>query len=108
MKAVVSAAGANFRFTANGIQEAIVEAGFTPRLRNQQYELTHRSHAADVLRFHLDHFPISDFSAIQFYTQGCYFPLSPYLSKSLEVTQFMGNMNSNVQLIDQDSSINNG
>jgi cyclic dehypoxanthinyl futalosine synthase len=35
---VVSAAGANFRFTADGIQEAIREAGFEPRLRNQQYE----------------------------------------------------------------------
>jgi cyclic dehypoxanthinyl futalosine synthase len=35
---VVSAAGARFRFTANGIQEAIREAGFTPQLRNQQYE----------------------------------------------------------------------
>lgn len=35
---VVSAAGANFRFTANGIQKAIHEAGFEPRLRNQQYE----------------------------------------------------------------------
>ncbi|MEY2950863.1 MAG: cyclic dehypoxanthinyl futalosine synthase [Saprospiraceae bacterium] len=35
---VVSAAGARFRFTANGIQEAIQEAGFEPRLRNQQYE----------------------------------------------------------------------
>ncbi|MBK6946828.1 MAG: dehypoxanthine futalosine cyclase [Haliscomenobacter sp.] len=35
---VVSAAGARFRFTANGIQEAILEAGFTPQLRNQQYE----------------------------------------------------------------------
>jgi cyclic dehypoxanthinyl futalosine synthase len=35
---VVSAAGANFRFTANGIQEAIREAGFTPQLRNQEYE----------------------------------------------------------------------
>lgn len=35
---VVSAAGARFRFTADGIQEAIREAGFTPRLRNQQYE----------------------------------------------------------------------
>lgn len=35
---VVSAAGAAFRFTANGIQEAIREAGFTPKLRNQQYE----------------------------------------------------------------------
>lgn len=35
---VVSAAGARFRFTASGIQKAIREAGFTPRLRNQQYE----------------------------------------------------------------------
>lgn len=35
---VVSAAGANFRFTADGIQEAIREAGFRPQLRNQEYE----------------------------------------------------------------------
>ena len=35
---VVSAAGARFRFTADGIQDAIKEAGFEPRLRNQQYE----------------------------------------------------------------------
>ena len=35
---VVSAAGAPHRFTSNGIQEAIREAGFTPQLRNQQYE----------------------------------------------------------------------
>lgn len=35
---VVSAAGAAFRFTANGIQQAIKEAGFMPQLRNQQYE----------------------------------------------------------------------
>jgi len=35
---VVSAAGARFRFTADGIQRAIEEAGFEPRLRNQQYE----------------------------------------------------------------------
>lgn len=35
---VVSAAGARFRFTAQGIQDAIREAGFEPRLRNQQYE----------------------------------------------------------------------
>jgi len=34
---VVSAAGARFRFTANGIQEAIREAGFVPQLRDQQY-----------------------------------------------------------------------
>lgn len=35
---VVSAAGAPHRFTANGIQEAIIAAGFEPQLRNQQYE----------------------------------------------------------------------
>lgn len=35
---VVSAAGAPHRFTSKGIQEAIREAGFEPRLRNQQYE----------------------------------------------------------------------
>lgn len=35
---VVSAAGAAFRFTADGIQKAIQEAGFNPRLRDQQYE----------------------------------------------------------------------
>jgi len=35
---VVSAAGAPHRFTSNGIQEAIREAGFEPALRNQQYE----------------------------------------------------------------------
>jgi cyclic dehypoxanthinyl futalosine synthase len=34
---VVSAAGAPFRFTANGIQQAIREAGFLPQLRDQQY-----------------------------------------------------------------------
>ena len=35
---VVSAAGAPHRFTSNGIQQAIREAGFEPQLRNQQYE----------------------------------------------------------------------
>jgi cyclic dehypoxanthinyl futalosine synthase len=35
---VVSAAGAPHRFTANGIQEAIKQAGFEPQLRTQQYE----------------------------------------------------------------------
>lgn len=35
---VVSAAGAPYRFTSKGIQEAIIEAGFEPQLRNQQYE----------------------------------------------------------------------
>lgn len=35
---VVSAAGAAFRFTSQGIQDAIREAGFVPQLRNQEYE----------------------------------------------------------------------
>ena len=35
---VVSSAGAHNRFDAEGIQQAIREAGFTPRLRNQLYE----------------------------------------------------------------------
>ena len=35
---VVSAAGAPHRFTSNGIQDAIREAGFIPQLRTQQYE----------------------------------------------------------------------
>ncbi len=36
---VVSAAGAPHRFTYKTIQKAIEEAGFTPQLRTQQYEL---------------------------------------------------------------------
>lgn len=35
---VVSAAGAPFRFTAQGMQDAIRDAGYEPRLRNQQYD----------------------------------------------------------------------
>ena len=35
---VVSSAGANYKFDAEGIQNAIHEAGFTPHLRNQRYE----------------------------------------------------------------------
>lgn len=35
---VVSVAGAPHRFTAEGIQEAIEEAGFKPQLRTQEYE----------------------------------------------------------------------
>lgn len=35
---VVSAAGAPHRFTSAGIQQAIRDAGFEPRLRNQEYE----------------------------------------------------------------------
>ncbi len=34
---VVSAAGADFRFTADGIQNAIREVGFEPQLRDQEY-----------------------------------------------------------------------
>lgn len=36
---VVSSAGADHHFDAQGIQSAIREAGFTPRLRNQKYEM---------------------------------------------------------------------
>ncbi len=35
---VVSAAGADYQFDATGIQNAIREAGFEPKLRNQEYE----------------------------------------------------------------------
>jgi len=35
---VVSAAGAPHRFTADGIQKAIADAGFEPQLRTQEYE----------------------------------------------------------------------
>jgi len=35
---VVSAAGAPFRFTSEGIQQSIREAGFEPQLRTQEYE----------------------------------------------------------------------
>jgi cyclic dehypoxanthinyl futalosine synthase len=36
---VVSSAGASYKFDAEGIQNAIREAGFEPRLRNQKYDL---------------------------------------------------------------------
>jgi cyclic dehypoxanthinyl futalosine synthase len=36
---VVSSAGANNTFDAEGIQKAIMEAGFVPKRRNQRYEL---------------------------------------------------------------------
>lgn len=49
---VVSAAGARFRFTASGIQNAIREAGFEPRLRNQQYEF--RDVPAQLMEQELD------------------------------------------------------
>ena len=50
---VVSAAGAKFRFTADGIQQAIREAGFEPQLRNQQYEA--RAIPARIKQQELDH-----------------------------------------------------
>ena len=50
---VVSVAGAAFRFTAQGIQDAIKEAGFIPRLRNQQYE--YRELPANIRQQQLDH-----------------------------------------------------
>jgi cyclic dehypoxanthinyl futalosine synthase len=49
---VVSAAGARFRFTAQGIQDAIREAGFRPQLRNQQYE--YRELPSGILQQQLD------------------------------------------------------
>ncbi len=39
---VVSSAGAHNSFDASGIQQAIREAGFTPQLRNQLYEIRER------------------------------------------------------------------
>ncbi|MGH1338199.1 MAG: CofH family radical SAM protein [Aureispira sp.] len=50
---VVSAAGAAFRFTADGIQKAIAEAGFEPQLRNQQYE--YRELPEGIIQQELDH-----------------------------------------------------
>lgn len=35
---VVSSAGASYKFDSEGMQKAILEAGFTPQLRNQKYE----------------------------------------------------------------------
>ena len=49
---VVSAAGARFRFTADGIQAAIREAGFVPQLRNQQYE--YREVPQNIMQQELD------------------------------------------------------
>ncbi len=49
---VVSAAGARFRFTAQGIQDAIREAGFAPQLRNQEYEF--RELPANIKQQELD------------------------------------------------------
>jgi cyclic dehypoxanthinyl futalosine synthase len=49
---VVSAAGARFRFTADGIQEAIREAGYRPQLRTQEYE--YRELPEDMVNQELD------------------------------------------------------
>lgn len=49
---VVSAAGARFRFTADGIQQSIREAGYEPQLRNQQYEF--RELPANIRQQELD------------------------------------------------------
>lgn len=50
---VVSAAGAAFRFTADGIQTAIREAGYLPKLRTQEYE--YRELPASIKQQDLDH-----------------------------------------------------
>jgi cyclic dehypoxanthinyl futalosine synthase len=50
---VVSAAGAPFRFTANGIQQAIRDAGYIPQLRDQQYR--ERELPASIEQQQLDH-----------------------------------------------------
>lgn len=50
---VVSAAGAAFRFTADGIQQAIKDAGFEPQLRNQQYE--YRELPKNIIQQELDY-----------------------------------------------------
>ncbi len=49
---VVSAAGANFRFTSDGIQESIRDAGFRPQLRTQEYE--YRELPKNILQQALD------------------------------------------------------
>ncbi len=50
---VVSAAGAAFRFTAQGIQDAIADAGFRPQLRTQEYE--YRDLPEQIKQQQLDH-----------------------------------------------------
>ncbi len=50
---VVSAAGAPHRFTYKGIQEAILEAGFEPQLRNQEYEF--RKIPESIQEQHIDY-----------------------------------------------------
>lgn len=48
---VVSAAGAPHRFTSQGIQNAIREAGFEPQLRNQQYAFRDLPHNLKQQKF---------------------------------------------------------
>jgi cyclic dehypoxanthinyl futalosine synthase len=50
---VVSAAGAQFRFTADGIQQAIRDAGYIPQLRDQQYQ--YRDLPVNIQQQQLDH-----------------------------------------------------
>lgn len=50
---VVSAAGAAFRFTAQGIQDAITDAGFQAQLRTQEYE--YRELPEQIKQQQLDH-----------------------------------------------------
>jgi cyclic dehypoxanthinyl futalosine synthase len=50
---VVSAAGAAFRFTADGIQKAIKEGGYVPQLRDQQYN--YRELPRNIKQQVLDH-----------------------------------------------------
>lgn len=49
---VVSAAGARFRFTSDGIQESIREAGYQPQLRTQEYE--YRDLPTNIIQQELD------------------------------------------------------
>lgn len=46
---VVSAAGAPFRFSSEEIQRCIIEAGFQPQLRDQQYRFRHNARNVQVL-----------------------------------------------------------
>jgi cyclic dehypoxanthinyl futalosine synthase len=50
---VVSAAGAPHRFTSNGIQESIRDAGFEPQLRTQRYEW--RTDVAELKQQEIDY-----------------------------------------------------
>ncbi|HTN21738.1 MAG TPA: cyclic dehypoxanthinyl futalosine synthase [Pelobium sp.] len=50
---VVSAAGAPHRFTSNGIQESIKDAGFEPQLRTQRYEW--RTDVAELKQQEIDY-----------------------------------------------------